>query len=1177
MSFAALARDTDSIQSSKAKTASSGLRINQPGDSFELEADRVAETVSNGGHIAGWSLSTCVAGGIQRQSVPAGTQPPPPVPQSTCPGDILQKLAEAFMATKAGKDLLELIKSDKVVKGATDFATTPGGIVIAGSAAVGTVSALAVAHKPLPLQIPKIPLDFVTPGLGVKINYEGPVNHPTAASLTVSYEGKAPKKKSKESDTDRYRAETAQIAADQEKFKAGMQPQSAPGPGPRVGALQTDEQQMIEEWNMRRFRSLGGGGDFKSPTPASSPPTTTGLRPPTFEPPYKPKTPTLLDKKLELKPITLDTPKAAGDEKKKEELPLQRKADSAGRIFGNTTDVESVIHSSGRPLDPETRRYMESRIGFNFSNVRLHTDERAASSARSVGARAYTVGNNIVFASGHYAPQTARGRRLLAHELTHVVQQNSSAQRVHPVIRPAPRQVQRLWGINLPDAKAWLLGKLRNLKGYPLFCVVIGKDLITGEVVPQNPTTLTQGVLGLFEGGPALFEKLKKAADALQTAYDWLVGEIKKRDLTEEYFSGLLDKALASVELLHPEASWDRIKALLQEPLDKLIDLASVVGKKVLDFILEALLAVFGDTGRKVYAFFKKTGNVISRIAADPLSFAKNLFKAVQEGFTNFGTNILAHLGEGVKTWIFEELAIKGVTIPTEFTFGSILNLILQVLGLTYAQQRPQLVALLSEPEVYFIETAAETTTKVITRIRKEGFSAIWEMLKEQASKIFDSLLDSIKSWIVEQIVTRGLLMVAKLANPVGELVQAIESIYETVNFIIDKASKLADLIDTVVNALSDIVEANTGPAAKKVEDSLSRTIPLLLRFLAGQLHLTGLGKSIREIIEKIRAPIDKAIGAVLKIIVDKAKPLWEAGKAAFTSRLESLKEWWSKPKKFQYGEEDHKITIEGDGNHPDVMVHSAKTPLEHFLKDVHATPKQTKDILKLAGQLKWRQGEAQKPADDEKGAKDFDKLREMMDGLKAKEPAKARIKYPQAPHSLGGGVEADAYLSSNHEVGTEPSGTDPVIWNDLGYLRDQKEKYYVRGHLLSMRLGGEGIWKNMMPITNTVNQRMNAQVEDKLKKAIGSGKRSYHYNIKAKYADTVLPPAQDGDPAAQKQRAIDAESRLLSLSWTVKPATFDKDGGGWKEADGALLDADGKTMDARVAQGDFTPPTTRK
>lgn len=87
--------------------------------------------------------------------------------------------------------------------------------------------------------------------------------------------------------------------------------------------------------------------------------------------------------------------------------------------------VHQVLNSPGRPLDGATRSFMEPRFGHDFSGVRIHTDEQAAESAQSVNALAYTVGHDIVFGAGQYAPTLPAGQKLLAHELTHVVQQGA--------------------------------------------------------------------------------------------------------------------------------------------------------------------------------------------------------------------------------------------------------------------------------------------------------------------------------------------------------------------------------------------------------------------------------------------------------------------------------------------------------------------------------------------------------------------------------------------------------------------------------------------------------------------------------------------------------------------------------------------------------------------------------
>lgn len=106
---------------------------------------------------------------------------------------------------------------------------------------------------------------------------------------------------------------------------------------------------------------------------------------------------------------------------------------AAERSQQQPTTAPTAIHEgvsfqglpAGQQLDQTTRTFMEARLGHDFSRVRVHTDTNAAASAQAVNALAYTVGNQIVFGAGQYTPATARGQRLLAHELTHVVQQTS--------------------------------------------------------------------------------------------------------------------------------------------------------------------------------------------------------------------------------------------------------------------------------------------------------------------------------------------------------------------------------------------------------------------------------------------------------------------------------------------------------------------------------------------------------------------------------------------------------------------------------------------------------------------------------------------------------------------------------------------------------------------------------
>lgn len=111
---------------------------------------------------------------------------------------------------------------------------------------------------------------------------------------------------------------------------------------------------------------------------------------------------------------------------------IETKSKQRGGIGGNTAPpiVHDVLNSPGQPLEGATRAFMELRFGYDFRQVRVHNDDRSAASARAINAEAYTAGTHTAFAAGRYAPDLPAGRRLLAHELAHVVQQSGGGAQV---------------------------------------------------------------------------------------------------------------------------------------------------------------------------------------------------------------------------------------------------------------------------------------------------------------------------------------------------------------------------------------------------------------------------------------------------------------------------------------------------------------------------------------------------------------------------------------------------------------------------------------------------------------------------------------------------------------------------------------------------------------------------
>ncbi len=142
---------------------------------------------------------------------------------------------------------------------------------------------------------------------------------------------------------------------------------------------------------------------------------------------------------IQAKPIPLTQVQRKCAACEEEEKQAQRKEKNNEEVIADSSLENYVgnLNGSGQPLSNEVRNFYEPRFGCDFSNVRVHTDTVAAKSAQSINALAYTNGNNIVFNEGQYSPNNENGKRLLGHELTHVVQQGNAVQ---------TKQIQRALG-----------------------------------------------------------------------------------------------------------------------------------------------------------------------------------------------------------------------------------------------------------------------------------------------------------------------------------------------------------------------------------------------------------------------------------------------------------------------------------------------------------------------------------------------------------------------------------------------------------------------------------------------------------------------------------------------------------------------------------------------------------
>lgn len=144
------------------------------------------------------------------------------------------------------------------------------------------------------------------------------------------------------------------------------------------------------------------------------------------------------DRAIQLKPIAPIQRKCAACEAEEH---VHRHAAGTG-VPAVTPAVQQTLQSAGQPMDNGTRSFMEQRFGYDFGQVQIHNDSLAHQSSADISAHAFTHGSHIVFGAGQYQPHTSSGRQLLAHELTHVVQQNhSSIKRKQGLVQRAPKDI----------------------------------------------------------------------------------------------------------------------------------------------------------------------------------------------------------------------------------------------------------------------------------------------------------------------------------------------------------------------------------------------------------------------------------------------------------------------------------------------------------------------------------------------------------------------------------------------------------------------------------------------------------------------------------------------------------------------------------------------------------------
>jgi len=871
------------------------------------------------------------------------------------------------------------------------------------------------------------------------------------------------------------------------------------------------------------------------------------------------------------------------DEEEEKDKVQAKRANSQSESSSKPSTSQLASHAinnkgAGTPVQSDVRNTLEQGLQQDLSHVRVHETNSDRESASSIGARAFTYQNHIWLGKG----ESQTDVRLMAHETTHVLQQGGIVRRKPDEISDVSPRVQRQLindsfageqiteNAELSNSAAienktadaateepgWIKRKILNqvakfaneIPGFHLLSVVIGRNPVTGKSVERNASSVIHAVLGLLPGGNLLFENLQKAG-VIERAYAWFSNQLTQLNLTWETIKSLFKQAMDSISLSGIglfnlsdiiSREFNKIKQVFLEPVRWIKNFAVAAGKKVLQFTFEGALNLAGSAGKKVMQVINKGKETFWLIINNPVAFLSNLLKAVGQGFEQFSSNIWKHLKAGFMKWLFRTLSNADLEMPEKFNLKGIVSIVLQVLGLTYEKIRVKLVEKIGVKNVKRLETGMAFLKTLVT----EGLAGAWQMIVEQLGSLRTMVIGAIKNWVVTEIITSAITKLATMFNPIGAIIQAVKIIYKTVMFFIERAKQIMALANSVFESVINIANGNVKSAADYIEQTMAKTIPLIISFLARQLGLGGLSAHIMNVIKKIQAKVSLAVDKVIGFIVDKSRSLMGKGKAAARSTVGKLVKWWKKRRKFSVRGEEHELYFTGDDNNAEIMMSSVPQRVETFLNENPPKGNDAKlaklygDAHKLHGQLKRDTSKKPKRAgDDQASSPDLTamdvlatRLKEYMEMLQSgSRHAETKIAFKNLHNGMGKFAIARPLTIPGKE-GSKPSVSNR-IWDIVRQRYDGGRTHYVRGHLISQQLHGPGNTnKNLTPITQEANAQHEREVESPVKDKVWNRDAENPFGVAVEYrVEAIYGNHKVGLPGMLKKldrQGGDAETR---------------------------------------------------
>jgi hypothetical protein len=486
---------------------------------------------------------------------------------------------------------------------------------------------------------------------------------------------------------------------------------------------------------------------------------------------------------------------------------------------------------------------------------------------------------------------------------------------------------------------------------------ILEMEGVIGKIAKVVATELNQAKLDIDNGKkevtkyvsdlPKDLQKIgNEAAQSFSAKFDELTESVNNKE--KEIVDSVAQMYVESLQKID-----ERIKQMQEENkgfVQKAVEFIQDVWQNIVNFKNQFL------------ALMSEAADALSGILLDPIGFLKLLIQGLKEGFDKFSANIWTHLGNGLVSWLTGAMPGANITIPDNLdTLGGVFNLAAQIMGISWDFVKVRASKLLGAKTVEFVESRLD----LFVAIRKDGINGLWEYIKEEFNDLKETIIDAIKTMLMEQVIKAGIKWILSLLNPVAALFKAIKAIIDIVIFFVQRAAQIKELIVAFIDAVKAVSSGSLGKVATAVEGALARAVPVVIGFLAAFLGLNKIADKAMEIIKSIRKRVENVVDKLINGIAGTAKKLFSnKGKDGKDSKAKEKNAAGVPANKLQDSEVGQTETFKAKGhNHQlflkpmsggvEVWVRSEEDTVEHKLsqweKNTAPSDQKGKSLISLA------------------------------------------------------------------------------------------------------------------------------------------------------------------------------------------------------------------------------------